>query len=190
MASKSLGVYSLSILALISKVCSKLNKYTTIMPLALTKTVKCNKCNHHNNHQGNWNKMRPSRVCVCSGGVGVGGGGRVPVSLFPWNISAFSLVPQNQNHNFLCSMLPKITFVPLFTSFLDLCSPEINGIIPLFPITPGRASMRQVHLVDFPPFLQGDNIYDFLYFTPISFCKKIYSKRRTVPIRPFFSEGR
>ena len=57
-------------------------------------------------------------------------------SIFP------SFVPQNQNLNFLCSLLPKITFVPLFPSFLDLSSrsSEINDIIPLFPINPGRTS--------------------------------------------------
>ena len=42
----------------------------------------------------------------------------------------FSLVPQNQNLNFLCSLLPKITFVPVFPSFLDLCSSEIYDIVP------------------------------------------------------------
>ena len=65
----------------------------------------------------------------------------VPVPLFPWNIS---LVPQNQNLNFLCSLFPKITFVPLFPSFLDLnspVSPEIKDIIPLFPIISERASV-------------------------------------------------
>ena len=65
-------------------------------------------------------------------------------SLVSLNISAFSLVPQNQNLNVLCSLLPKITFVPLFPSSFRLvfpCSPEINDIIPLFHITPGRASL-------------------------------------------------
>ena len=59
-------------------------------------------------------------------GVGVGEDGErggkegVLVPLFPLNISAFSLVHPNQNLNFLCSLLPKITFDPLFPSFLDV----------------------------------------------------------------------
>ena len=46
-------------------------------------------------------------------------------------------------------MLPKITIVPLFSSFLDLCSPvpEINDIIPLFPITPGKASLPVTYMI-------------------------------------------
>ena len=41
------------------------------------------------------------------------------------------------------SLLPEITFVLLFPSFFRLvfCSPEENDIIPLFPRTPGRASL-------------------------------------------------
>ena len=50
---------------------------------------------------------------------------------------AFSLVPQIQNLDFLYSLFPKIVFVPLFPSILDFCSPEINGLIPLFPQMPG-----------------------------------------------------
>ena len=49
--------------------------------------------------------------------------GAGPVPLFSWNISTFSLVPQNQNISFVCSLLPQITFVLLFPSFLDLYSP-------------------------------------------------------------------
>ena len=47
-----------------------------------------------------------------------GGGGY----LFPCSPekSAFSLVPQNQNPDFLCFLFPKIAFVPLFPSVLDL----------------------------------------------------------------------
>ena len=45
----------------------------------------------------------------------------LPVPLFSWNIFEFSLVPQNHNLNFLCSLLPEITFVLLFPSVLDLC---------------------------------------------------------------------
>ena len=54
----------------------------------------------------------------------------VPLKYF----EIFSLVPQNQNLNFLCFLFPKITFVPF------IFRPEINGNIPLFPITPERAS--------------------------------------------------
>ena len=79
-------------------------------------------------------------------GAGDGGTeGRVPVPLFPWNISAFSLVLQNQNLNFLCSRLPKIAFVPYSLHIFLLlfpCSPEINVIIPLFPITLGKPQRR------------------------------------------------
>ena len=44
-------------------------------------------------------------------------------SLVP--LKYFSIFPcsSNQNLYFLCSLLLKITFVPLFPSFLDLCSP-------------------------------------------------------------------
>ena len=70
------------------------------------------------------------------------GGRGITVPLFLWNISAFFLVPLNQNLNFLCSLLPKITFVPPVTFNFRLvfpCSPEINDIIALFPIIPGRS---------------------------------------------------
>ena len=40
----------------------------------------------------------------------------VPVPLFTWKKLAFSLVSQNENLDFLCSLFPKITFVPLFPS--------------------------------------------------------------------------
>ena len=55
----------------------------------------------------------------------------------------FSLIPKNQNFDFLCSLFPIIVFVPLFPSVLDLfpCSPEINGLIPLFPKISGRARL-------------------------------------------------
>ena len=74
-------------------------------------------------------------VLVCSWGppkgeVGDGGGGG--------GGGICSLIPQNQNLNFLRFLLPKITFVPLFPSFLDVfpCFPEINGIIPLVSHNP------------------------------------------------------
>ena len=35
-------------------------------------------------------------------------------SLDPMKKSAFSLIPQNQNLDFLCSLFPQIAFVPLF----------------------------------------------------------------------------
>ena len=52
-------------------------------------------------------------------------GGGVPLPLFPWNSSAFSLVPQNQNLNFLCSLLPKL--------HLFSCSLHFQTCVPLFP---------------------------------------------------------
>ena len=55
----------------------------------------------------------------------------------------YSLVPQNQNLHFLCSLFSKIAFVSLFPSVLYFCSPEINGLIP-FPKTLGRASSLEV----------------------------------------------
>ena len=71
-------------------------------------------------------------------------GERVPVPLFPWNISAFSLplFPKIKILIFYVPCSQKITFAPLFPSFLDLSSrsSEINDIIPLFPINPGRTS--------------------------------------------------
>ena len=72
-------------------------------------------------------------VCVCVGGGGGGRGGAC--SLVPLKTSAFSLVPQNQNTDVLCSLFPEIAFVPVPFSFrlLFFCSPEINGLIPLFP---------------------------------------------------------
>ena len=42
-----------------------------------------------------------------------GRGGWVPVPLFPWKKSAFSLVPPNQNLDFVCSLFPSV---------LDFCS--------------------------------------------------------------------
>ena len=60
-------------------------------------------------------------------------GGGVPVPLFPWNKWPLSPVPQNQNLDFLCSLFPKIAFVPLFPSFLDLCSPENMPSSPFSP---------------------------------------------------------
>ena len=50
-------------------------------------------------------------VCVCDwwGGGGEGGGGWVHAPLFE-----FPLVLQNQNLNFLCSLLPEITFFLMF----------------------------------------------------------------------------
>ena len=49
---------------------------------------------------------------------------RVSVPLFPWkkNSINFSLVPQSQNLDFLFSLFPKIAFVPLFPSVLDIVS--------------------------------------------------------------------
>ena len=75
---------------------------------------------------------------------GRGGGGGVPVSLFPWNKLACSPVPQNSKicslmfpvpHYCLCSPVP-LKILPLFP-----CSPEINTLFPLFPKTPGRAPL-------------------------------------------------
>ena len=46
-------------------------------------------------------------------------------------------------------MFPKFAFVPLIPDFFLLlfpCSPEINGVVFLFPKTPGRASV----LASFP----------------------------------------
>ena len=88
-----------------------------------------------------------SKTCaVLSYVEALSGGGRrggVPVPLFPWKKSAFSLVPQNKNPDFLYFLFPKIAFVPIPFSFKPLfpCSLEINGLIPVFPKTPGRASM-------------------------------------------------
>ena len=41
----------------------------------------------------------------------------VPVPLFPWKKSSFSLVPKNQNLDFLCFLFPQIAFVPCSFSF-------------------------------------------------------------------------
>ena len=64
----------------------------------------------------------------------------VPIPLFPWNISLYAPVPQNQILDFLCSLFPKIAFVPL-PLILDICSPEINALVPLFLKIHGRASV-------------------------------------------------
>ena len=69
-------------------------------------------------------------------------GGGVPLLLFLWNISTFSLVPRIKflifyvpaPQNYICSPVPSI-FRLVFPG-----SPEINDIIPLFPITPRRAA--------------------------------------------------
>ena len=74
----------------------------------------------------------------------------VPVPLFPWNISAFSIVPQNKNLNFLGSLFPQnyiCSPVPFIFRLVFPCSPEINIIILLVPITTGRASIRCNHMV-------------------------------------------
>ena len=78
------------------------------------------------------------------GGVG---GGAVPVPLFP---SKNGLVPQKRNIDFLCSLFPKIACVPLFSLFLGLCSPvPLNKLlVPLFPKTPGRASLFVDYIYD------------------------------------------
>ena len=47
-----------------------------------------------------------------------------------------------QTQNFLYSLFPKIAFVSLI--YFYLCSPEINAFLPLFPKTPGRASIFSV----------------------------------------------
>ena len=52
------------------------------------------------------------------------GGYLIPCS--PEKKSAFSLVPPNQNLEFLCSLFPKIAFVPLFLSILDF-----RSLVPL-----------------------------------------------------------
>ena len=59
-----------------------------------------------------------------------------------------SLVPLKKIASLPCSPKSKSWF-PMFpvlqnclcSPFLDLCSPEINAIVPLLPETPGRASM-------------------------------------------------
>ena len=63
-------------------------------------------------------------VCVCGGDT---------CSLVPMKKSAFSLVPQNQNLDFLCSLLPKIAFVPLFSSVVDFYSVVPLKYMALFP---------------------------------------------------------
>ena len=70
-----------------------------------------------------------------------GGGTCFLVSLKYFSIS---LVLQNQTLKFLCSLVPKITFVSLFPTFFDLWYPvplKINESIPLFPVTPETASL-------------------------------------------------
>ena len=68
------------------------------------------------------------------------GGGGVPVLL---KKSAFSLVPQNRNLGFSMFPVPQNCIcspVPFSFRLLFPCSSEINGLIPLFPKTLGRAS--------------------------------------------------
>ena len=55
------------------------------------------------------------------------------VTLFPKIENLFSYVP--------CS--PIFVFVTLFPSKFGICSPEINALFPLFPQTPGRASLMR-----------------------------------------------
>ena len=74
--------------------------------------------------------MRPSQ-----------GGGGVTVPLYPEINWLVPLFPKNRKFVFLCSLFPNIVFVPLFPSKFDLCSPKINTLFPLFPQTPGRASL-------------------------------------------------
>ena len=71
-------------------------------------------------------------------------GGGVPVPLFPWNKLACSLVPQISKIWFCMFPVPQYCLcspVPLKIWPLFLCSPEINALVPLFPKTPGRASV-------------------------------------------------
>ena len=70
-------------------------------------------------------------------------GGEVPVPMFHWKMFEFSLLPQNQNLNFLCFLLPRnylCSPVPFIFRLVFSCSPEINDIISLFPRAPWRAS--------------------------------------------------
>ena len=66
------------------------------------------------------------------------GGGGGTCFLFSLKKSAFDLVSQNQNLDFLCSLFPKIAFVPLFPSVLDFCSLIPLKYIALFPCSPKR----------------------------------------------------
>ena len=63
------------------------------------------------------------------------------LSLVPLK-NGMSLVPKNQNLDFICSLFLKIFFVPRVLHFRVLfpCSPEINVLVLLVPKTPGRAS--------------------------------------------------
>ena len=100
--------------------------------------------------------MRPSQGGTCS---------LVPLKYF----SIFPFL-QNQNLNFLCSLLPKITFVPLFPSFLDMfpCSSEINDFIPLFPITPLEG------LINLDPHYKAIHYNAALYQAIASGCLLLY----------------
>ena len=66
----------------------------------------------------------------------MGGGWEGTVPLVPRNKWPFSHVPQKQNLDFLCSLFPKTSFVPLFPSFLDLCSLIPLKNMPSFPCSP------------------------------------------------------
>ena len=56
------------------------------------------------------------------GGGGGGGGGTCSLVLLKKKKSIFSLVPQNQNLDFLGSLFPQIAFDPLFSSVLGFGS--------------------------------------------------------------------
>ena len=54
-------------------------------------------------------------------------------SLVPLKISSISLVPQNKNLDFLCSLFPKIAF-SLFPSVLEFCSLVPRNKCPYSPV--------------------------------------------------------
>ena len=86
----------------------------------------------HNNYFGEAvPQCVPNKICVCKNSSYFHDNyslilealpGRVPVRLFPEIFLNFPLFPKIKIFNFVCSLLPEITFVLLFPSFLDLCS--------------------------------------------------------------------
>ena len=71
----------------------------------------------------------------------------VPVPLFPWKkkIDIFPCSPKSKSWFSLFPVPPNCFCSPIPFSFRLLfpCSHEINGLIPLFLQTPGRASLRR-----------------------------------------------
>ena len=115
--------------------CSWVIVSAKFMSMCISKAIYSNLTTLWTYYWQEYDWMRPSQW------GGWGWEGTVP--LVPWNKWPFSHVPLKQNLDFLCSLFPKTGFVPLFPSFLDLCSlfPWKYALVPLFPKTPWSASL-------------------------------------------------